>query len=45
MQDVAEKEVVKLLDALIIYPISDSDWVNLVQVVCKKGGMTTIKNE
>ncbi|XP_070054898.1 uncharacterized protein [Nicotiana tomentosiformis] len=40
-----EKEIVKLLAAGIIYPISDSPWVSLVQVVPKKRGMTVIKNE
>ena len=40
-----EKEVVKLLDDGIIYPISYSEWVSPVQVVPKKNGMTFIKNE
>jgi hypothetical protein len=35
----------KLLKAGVIYPISDSVWVNPVQVVSKKGGMTVICNE
>jgi len=39
-----QKEVVKLLDVGIIYPISDSQWVNLVQVISKKFGITVIKN-
>jgi hypothetical protein len=39
------KEVLKLLKAGVIYPISDSEWVSLVQVVPKKGGMTVICNE
>jgi len=37
--------VLKLLEASLIYPISDSAWVSLVQVVPKKGGMIVIKNE
>jgi hypothetical protein len=37
--------VSKLLKAGVIYPISDCEWVNLVQVVPKKGGMTVIRNE
>ena len=45
MQEVGKKEVVKLLDAGIIYPISDSEWVSPVQVVPKKGGMIVVKNE
>jgi len=31
-----KKEVVKLLDAGVIYPISDKEWVSPVQVVPKK---------
>ncbi|XP_057250066.1 uncharacterized protein LOC130591153 [Beta vulgaris subsp. vulgaris] len=45
MQEVVKKEVMKLLDAGIIYPIADSKWVSPVQVVPKKGGMTVVKNE
>ncbi|KAC9709418.1 hypothetical protein E3N88_45354 [Mikania micrantha] len=45
MSEVAKKEVLKLLDAGLIYPISDSAWVSPVQVVPKKGGMTVIVNE
>lgn len=45
MCEVVKKEVLKLLEAGIIYPISDSRWVSPVQVVPKKGGVTTIKNE
>ena len=36
MQEVVKKEIVKLLDASKIYPISDSTWVSPVQVVPKK---------
>nr|KYP59984.1 Retrovirus-related Pol polyprotein from transposon 17.6 [Cajanus cajan] len=45
MKEVVKKEVIKLLDAGMIYPISDSAWVSPVQVVPKKGGMTVIQNE
>jgi len=45
MQEVAKKEVVKLLHTGIIYLISYSDWVSLVHVVPKKQGMTIVKNE
>ena len=34
-----------MLKAGIIYPISDSTWVSLTQVVPKKSGVTTVKNE
>ncbi|KAI3815253.1 hypothetical protein L1987_14914 [Smallanthus sonchifolius] len=42
--EVVKKEVLKLLDAGLIYPISDFGWVSLVQVVPKKGGMTVVVN-
>ena len=45
LKEVVKKEVLKLLDAGIIYPISDSKWVNPVHVVPKKGGMIVVKNE
>jgi hypothetical protein len=44
MKEVVQKEVMKLLKAGIIYPISDSAWVSPIQVVPKKGGMTVIRN-
>ena len=40
MKDVVKKEIIKLLDVGIIFPISDSQWVSPVHVVPKKGGMT-----
>jgi hypothetical protein len=45
MREVVNKEVLKLLKAGVIYPVSDSEWVSPVQVVQKKGGMTVIHNE
>ena len=45
MQEVVRAEVLKLLQAGIIYPISDSPWVSPTQVVPKKSGVTTVKNE
>jgi len=42
---VVKKEVIELLQARIIYPISDSQWVSPAQVVPKKIGLTVIKNE
>nr|GFA78616.1 reverse transcriptase domain-containing protein [Tanacetum cinerariifolium] len=43
--DVIKKEVEKLLDAGLIYPISDSPWISPVHCVPKKGGFTVVKNE
>ncbi|GJW56593.1 reverse transcriptase domain-containing protein [Tanacetum coccineum] len=45
IHEVIKKEVIKLLDAGLIYPISDSPWVSPVHCVPKKGGMTVIENE
>nr|GFC28071.1 reverse transcriptase domain-containing protein [Tanacetum cinerariifolium] len=39
------QEVEKLLDAGLIYPISDSPWVSPVHCVPKKGGFTIVENE
>ncbi|KAH9658411.1 Endonuclease [Citrus sinensis] len=44
MKEVVITEVLKLLDAGIIYPISDSSWVSPVQVVPKKSGVTVVTN-
>ena len=44
MKEVVRTEVPKLLDACIIYPISDSSWVSPVQVVPKKSGVTVVTN-
>ena len=45
MQGVVRAKFLKLLDVGIIYPISDSNWVSLVQFVPKKSGITVVKNE
>nr|GFB91645.1 reverse transcriptase domain-containing protein [Tanacetum cinerariifolium] len=45
IHDVIKKEVEKLFDAGLIYPISDSPWVSLIHFVPKKGGMIVIKND
>ncbi|KAH9801189.1 hypothetical protein KPL71_000934 [Citrus sinensis] len=42
MKEVVKKEIIKWLDAGIIYPISDSSWVSPVQCVPKKGGITKL---
>nr|GEX91255.1 hypothetical protein [Tanacetum cinerariifolium] len=43
--DVIKNEVLKLLDAELIYPISDSPWVSPVHCVRKTGDFTIVKNE
>ncbi|GJW30835.1 reverse transcriptase domain-containing protein [Tanacetum coccineum] len=45
IHEVIKQEVIKLLDAGLIYPISDSPWVSPVHCVPKKGGITVVKNE
>ncbi|GKA68856.1 reverse transcriptase domain-containing protein [Tanacetum coccineum] len=45
IHDVIKKEVEKLLDAELIYPISDSLWVSPVHCVPKKGGFTVVEDD
>ncbi|GKE72049.1 hypothetical protein Tco_1530121, partial [Tanacetum coccineum] len=45
IHEVIKKEVIKLLDAGLIYPISDSPRVSHVHCVPKKGGITVIEND
>ncbi|CAN6562561.1 unnamed protein product [Malus baccata var. baccata] len=44
MMEVVKKEIIKLLDCGVIYPISDSRWVSPVQCVPKKSGVTMVAN-
>ena len=45
MKEVVRKEILKLLEAGIIYPVADSQWVSLVHCVPKKGGITVVPND
>ncbi|CAA7041260.1 unnamed protein product [Microthlaspi erraticum] len=45
LKEVVKKEILKLLDAGIMYPISDSTWISPVHCVPQKGGITVIKND
>nr|GEX12108.1 reverse transcriptase domain-containing protein [Tanacetum cinerariifolium] len=45
IHEVIKKEVEKLPEAGLIYPISDSPWVSQVHCVPKKGGFTVVENE
>ncbi|GKA04930.1 hypothetical protein Tco_0684050, partial [Tanacetum coccineum] len=45
MKEVVKKEIVKLLDTGIIYPIANSPWVSPIHCVPKKGGITVVTNE
>nr|GEV78027.1 DNA-directed DNA polymerase [Tanacetum cinerariifolium] len=45
IHEVIKKEVIKLLDAGMVYLISDSPWVSPIHYVPKKGGITVVENE
>ena len=45
MMDVVKKEILKLLEVGVIYPISDSKWTSPVQVVPKKSGVIVVKSD
>ena len=45
MNEVVRKEILKLLEAGIIYQVVDSEWVSPVHCVPKKGGITVIPND
>nr|GEV79826.1 DNA-directed DNA polymerase [Tanacetum cinerariifolium] len=45
IHEVIKKEVIKLLDAGMIYLIFDSPWVSPIHYVPKKGGMTVVANK
>jgi hypothetical protein len=45
MQEVVRAEVIKLLDAGIIFPITNSKWVRLIHVVPKWAGLMVVKNK
>ncbi|XP_074308292.1 uncharacterized protein LOC141643147 [Silene latifolia] len=45
MAEVVKNEVLKLLEAGIIYQITDSKWVSPAHVVPKKGGVTMVEQE
>nr|GEX30564.1 reverse transcriptase domain-containing protein [Tanacetum cinerariifolium] len=45
IHEVIKKEVIKLLDAGMIYPNPDSSWVNPIHCVPKKGGITVVENK
>ena len=45
MREVVRKEILKLLEAGIIYPVAYSEWVSPVHYVPKKGGITVVPND
>ncbi|XP_049372698.1 uncharacterized protein LOC125837657 [Solanum verrucosum] len=44
MQEVVKKEIIKLLDAGVVYPIADSNWICLIQCMLNKGGIIVVPN-
>ena len=45
MKEVVRNEILKLLEAGIIYPIADSQWVSPVHCVPRKGGISVVPND
>jgi hypothetical protein len=45
LKEVVRKEVIKLMEACIIYPIANSKWVSPVHCVPKKGGIIVVPND
>ena len=45
MKEVVRIEILKLLEAGIIYPIIDSGWVSPIHFVPKKGGIIVVPND
>lgn len=42
MKELVKAEVLKLFDVGIIFPIANSKWVSLTQVVPRRSGVTAI---
>ena len=45
MKEVVRKEILKLHEVGIIYPVADSEWVSPVHCVPKKGGISVVPND
>lgn len=45
MREMVKNEVLKLLEARVVYLIFNSKWVSHVQVIPKKEGVIGIKND
>ena len=45
IKEVVRKEILKLLEAGIIYPVADSQWVSPVHCVPKNGGITVVPHD
>ena len=45
MMEVVKAEILKLLDAGVIYPITNSKWIMSIHVVPKKTGIMLVQNK
>ena len=45
MKEVVRNEILKVLEAGIIYPVANSQWASPVHCVPKKGGITVVPND
>ena len=45
MKEVVRKEILKLLEASIIYPAAYTQWVSPVHCIPKMGGITVVPND
>jgi hypothetical protein len=45
MTEIVKTEILKLLDARVIYPITDSKWMTLIHMMPKKTRITLVKNK
>ena len=45
MKEVVRTEMLKLLEAGIIYPIANSRWASPIHCVPKKGGINVVPND
>lgn len=44
MQEVVKNEIIKWLDVVIIYPITNTKWVRVVHCMMNRGGITVVPN-
>ncbi|XP_038902440.1 uncharacterized protein LOC120089086 [Benincasa hispida] len=45
LKDIVLKEIIKLKEVVIIYPILDNKWVSLIHIVPEKTDMTIVEND
>lgn len=45
MQEMVKKKIIKCLETNVVYPITNSKWVSVIQYVVMKGGITVDPNK